>query len=421
MKRPFLSSVFRAIITLLLINFCISSQWVPQVSGTNYPLRSVFFINAQTGFIASNSLDFPFFRGGEIIRTTNGGQNWNRVLLDSNLRPKNIHFTDNNTGYVVGGSYSSMGYFFKTTNTGQNWSQLGDSVNTHLFNIQFVSPSTAFAGGTSGVLKTTDTGNTWERVLSYSGSIGYHCQVYFINQNTGFLAGDTADIYKTTNSGMNWSLYDLPYIQFYDIKFINDNTGYICGDSGTYYKTTNQGALWSKVNIGITQNLFSMFFPNPTIGYMTGERNIYKSTNRGDTWFTAFDFQSDTLFSSYFVDVNTGYTCGDNGRVYKTTTGGVIGINPISTEIPNDFSLSQNYPNPFNPTTNIKFALPKASFVRLAVYDMLGREVEALVNEHLTAGTYMVDWNAAKFSSGIYLYKLTANDFNMVKKMSLIK
>jgi hypothetical protein len=83
--------------------------------------------------------------------------------------------------------------------------------------------------------------------------------------------------------------------------------------------------------------------------------------------------------------------------------------------------LFQNYPNPFNPTTNIKFAIPKASFVKLAVYDMLGREVEILVNENVSPGTFEVKWDAAKVSSGIYFYRLTTEEFTDIKKMILVK
>jgi uncharacterized delta-60 repeat protein len=98
-----------------------------------------------------------------------------------------------------------------------------------------------------------------------------------------------------------------------------------------------------------------------------------------------------------------------------------IGIKPISTEIPNAYKLLQNYPNPFNPTTKIRFAIPKSSFAILVVYDALGRETETLVNEQLNAGTYEVDWNAGKFSSGVYYYKIQTTDFSQTKKMILIK
>lgn len=87
----------------------------------------------------------------------------------------------------------------------------------------------------------------------------------------------------------------------------------------------------------------------------------------------------------------------------------------------NNYYLNQNYPNPFNPGTKINFSIPKNSFVTLKVYDMLGKEVAALVNENLNPGSYNFDFNAAGFASGIYFYKITAGDFSEVKKMTLLK
>jgi hypothetical protein len=99
----------------------------------------------------------------------------------------------------------------------------------------------------------------------------------------------------------------------------------------------------------------------------------------------------------------------------------IIGINPVSNEIPSSYSVTQNYPNPFNPTTKINFALPKSGLVTMKVYDMLGKEVSTLVNEVKNAGTYSVDFNASALSSGIYFYKVSVNGFTEVKKMMLIK
>ena len=100
-----------------------------------------------------------------------------------------------------------------------------------------------------------------------------------------------------------------------------------------------------------------------------------------------------------------------------------IGIDPISSEIPSQFSLSQNYPNPFNPATKIKFAIPfgYASQTVLSVYDILGREVEVLVNEQLRPGTYEVDWEASSFPSRVYFYTITSGTFKETRKMVLLK
>jgi endo-beta-N-acetylglucosaminidase D len=95
--------------------------------------------------------------------------------------------------------------------------------------------------------------------------------------------------------------------------------------------------------------------------------------------------------------------------------------NTIQNSIPDHFSLLQNYPNPFNPSTSIKFSIPKESNVRLEILNILGEQIELLVNETKTAGTYGAVWNAINMSSGIYFYRLQAGNFVETKKMVLIK
>ncbi len=92
-----------------------------------------------------------------------------------------------------------------------------------------------------------------------------------------------------------------------------------------------------------------------------------------------------------------------------------------SKHIPEKFTLQQNYPNPFNPSTNIEFALPRAEFVTIDIFNILGKKVETLVSRQLTAGNYSVTWDATKASSGVYLYKISAGEFFETKKMTLIK
>ena len=96
-------------------------------------------------------------------------------------------------------------------------------------------------------------------------------------------------------------------------------------------------------------------------------------------------------------------------------------ISLISNSVPENFSLSQNYPNPFNPSTKIKFAVPNSSFVKLAVYDMLGREVSSLVNGQLQPGTYEFEFDASGITSGTYFYRLSSESFSDIKKMIIIK
>lgn len=94
--------------------------------------------------------------------------------------------------------------------------------------------------------------------------------------------------------------------------------------------------------------------------------------------------------------------------------------NNIST-LPTEFALEQNYPNPFNPMTSIEFQVSSFKFVKLKVFDIIGKEVATLVNEKLSAGTYSVNWDAAEFPSGVYFYRLTTDGYSETKRMLLLK
>ena len=98
-----------------------------------------------------------------------------------------------------------------------------------------------------------------------------------------------------------------------------------------------------------------------------------------------------------------------------------IGIEQIGNTVPGDYSLSQNYPNPFNPSTVIRFAIPKSSFVTLKIYNLAGMEVSTLLNEELSAGNFEASFDGSGLSSGVYFYRLQTADFADTKRMTLIK
>jgi glucose/arabinose dehydrogenase len=135
--------------------------------------------------------------------------------------------------------------------------------------------------------------------------------------------------------------------------------------------------------------------------------------------------------SSFGVDQNNElYVCQftASGKIYRFNQS-VTGING-NNSIPEGYSLEQNYPNPFNPVTSIGFSIGKTDFVNLKIYNVLGEEVQTLLNETKTAGSYKVNWDALNFPSGVYFYKLVVGDntsngttgaFTSEKKMVLIK
>jgi len=106
--------------------------------------------------------------------------------------------------------------------------------------------------------------------------------------------------------------------------------------------------------------------------------------------------------------------------------GGTTGITDETNIIPKNFEVFQNFPNPFNPSTTIKYGLPKAAFVNVKVFNMLGQEVKTLVNEQKNAGTFRVQWNGDnnlgnKVSSGIYIFRVSAGTNSSTMKMILLK
>ena len=113
---------------------------------------------------------------------------------------------------------------------------------------------------------------------------------------------------------------------------------------------------------------------------------------------------------------------GANGTILKTTNGGVSLVEEEEIDgIPTDYNLSRNYPNPFNSTSLIKYSVPQSSQVHIKIYDILGNEIETLVNEQKNTGTYELTWYAERLPSGIYFYQLQTPNFTQTKKMILLK
>ena len=115
-------------------------------------------------------------------------------------------------------------------------------------------------------------------------------------------------------------------------------------------------------------------------------------------------------------------------KVTQMTLAAVVSLNSTTTgterqvaQAPSRYALYQNYPNPFNPVTTIRFSIPQDELVTLAVYDITGREVATLLNYHLSAGTYTVQWNARAAASGVYYCRMSAGTFLETKKLMVLR
>jgi hypothetical protein len=234
-------------------------------------------------------------------------------------------------------------------------------------------------------------------------------------------------------------------------------SGFGIGTGSAYYNMWNAPAgtdghlitmTFAPTSAGNVLHIDMAYSPYPTTPpYVQDSLIIQASTDGGTTWVSVVrlgPLQMQTVPSSsaqftptanQWVKRNYPMPTGTNkidflGRsqfgndLYIDSTcldANLVGVTHNGNEIPKVYSLAQNYPNPFNPATNISFGLPKSGLVRLVVYDLLGRVVSTLVNEHRQAGTYSVSFDAANLSSGIYFYKIESGDFSSIKKMVLVK
>ena len=299
------------------------------------------------------------------------------------------------------------------------------------FSLRFVDLQTGWICGDNGlIIKTTNSGINW--ISQISGTNNWLRSIYFINSQIGWCSGNSGTILKTTNGGLNWiSQISTTGSSLFSIFFTDVQNGWAVGTvPGPYsyapiLKTTNGGTDWT-LQFQSQGNLNTIYFINSLTGWALG-CDIFKTTNGGDNWRTQANPTNECFYSVYFLNSETGWAVGYRGAIINTTNGGGITfILKTYENFPLKYFLYQNYPNPFNPITRIKFEIPgavkrKTLDVRLIVFDILGKEIQTLVNEQLQPGTYEVTFDGSNLPSGVYFYKLTAGNYIETKKMLMIK
>ncbi|RPI16522.1 MAG: T9SS C-terminal target domain-containing protein [Ignavibacteriae bacterium] len=199
---------------------------------------------------------------------------------------------------------------------------------------------------------------------------------------------------------------------------------------------------WPSITVNGYGNIYITFYDTRnTNSNNTVEAYLARSTNGGNTFqniplanfHTEINYQNtDIRFGDYIsidswknkiIPVWTDERAGGyNMEIYSSViSDSTVGITTVSKDIPARFNLYQNYPNPFNPATTIKFDLPMPSFENVTIYNILGSEVSILVNEKLKEGTHTLNWDAANYPSGVYLYRVNFGIFIQTGKLLLVK
>ncbi len=442
------------------------NEWTITQINTQDDIHSIYFIDSLNGWAVLYEYDPD--RHGSIIHTTDGGSNWIEQYTVSGVVLHDVYFTDINHGYVVG----SSGFIYETNNGGEQWFSVSPVSGYWLYSCYFFNSDIGWVGGglDGYLLRTIDGGQNWsfisiptnERMMS----------IYYTNNNYGWACGAGGKVIRTTNGGLDWSLGNSGVnIELRDIIFIDQNEGWSVGLNGRIIHSLDGGANWNIQNSGLNSHLYGVYFADALTGWAVGDNGTILKTENGGTpvelvsfsanyingvvklnWITASELNN----SGFEVERKSEYTqwkeigfVKGSGTTTETKTysfsdhlsgvnenklfyrlkqidydGSYKYSNEISVKInntPASFELSQNYPNPFNPTTTIKYKVPIDAYVILKIYDEVGNEIATLINKRQLAGEYNIVFDAKDLSSGIYYYKLNADEYIAIKKLVLIK
>ena len=243
--------------------------WTNQ-SGTGSTLHEVFFLDNLNGYAAGEV--------GTCLKTTDGGNSWTPLSLNTGNGKVSIFFNNVDTGYVVGAGLSDA--ILKTSDGGTNWASIYSNSPEELGSIYFTNYNTGYVVSTvsSSVIKTTDAGNNWSS--SSPNVSGGLYSIKFPSDNIGFIVGgypNNSSILYTNDAGVTWSNQTSSVSDpLFDVFFIDNNIGYAVGMNGSIIKTVNG-------SVGINEELQTSFikvYPNPTIDFINIELETKQNIER---------------------------------------------------------------------------------------------------------------------------------------------
>ncbi len=370
--------------------------------------------------------------GGKMFRSQNDGTNWEQIT-------NGLSFYDGTTLTASGGNIylgDNECVIFHSTNNGSNWTQISTGVTGAYISSLVVSGSNLFAGSGRGVFLSTNNGTNWTQINNGLTDTSVSTLVL---SGTDFFAGTQGGVFHSTNNGANWTqvnggLIDtnINALAFSGIHLFagTDTSGVFRGllsalpvELTTFVATAKQNGVELHWRTATEVNNYGFEIEKSRI--LNSEARSQKSEEvwnkvgfiEGNGTTNApkeYSFSDENLSAGNY-SYRLKQIDRDGKFEYSQSVEVTIG------QTPKEFELSQNYPNPFNPFTVISYQLPVKSHVSLKVYDAIGREVSALVNEMKDAGSYAIQFDASKLSGGVYFYTLRSGNNIQTKKLLLLK
>ncbi len=315
---------------------------------------------------------------------------------------------------------TDFGGVFLSSNNGTSWTTVNNGLTSVLVNAFGFSGTNIFAGTQGGgVFLSPNNGASWTAVNN--GLTDYTVAVVAVS-GTNIFAGTYGGVFLSVNNGTSWTAVNNGLTTQYVNTLTVSGTKLFAGTTGGVFLSANNGTSWTAVNNGLTNTSVYKLAVSGTNLFAGTYGGVFLSGNNGTNWLNKNQGFSYTPSIVDLLVANNYIFAGiQSNIIWRRLLSEIIGIKNISTVIPAKYSLSQNYPNPFNPTTKIKFDVVRLGDVKIVVYDVMGREVQTLVNESLQPGTYQATFNGSELSSGVYFYRLTSDNFTDTKRMLLVK
>ena len=396
---------------------------------------------AVTSFAAISGHFFVGTGSSGVFLSSDLGEHW--IPVSSGIANTSVWALAAIDTVLYAGTYGAGVY--QSTDLGTTWNTVGDSLSQSLVTCLVANGRDLFAGTLNGIFRLNDTGDEWVRVDS--GLSNTYARTLSVDGGRVYLGTYGGGISFTTDRGIAWTQQNAGLANTFVQSFAFLPGCAFAGTYGGVFRTATGDTAWSLVDLsGSTpasegdgfrkrgalngeagQNglfsrkaVYALTVNGSDVYVATYGSGVLRSSNLGSSWKPMNDSLGNLNLTVISVFGDFMFAGALDGQIWRRPLQGSTsdaGLMPM--RLPEWPELLQNYPNPFNPTTGIRYQVSGNGGVRLAVYDLLGREVAVLVNDRQTPGDHEVRFNGSKLSSGVYFYRLTVGGYSVVKAMVL--
>lgn len=400
-------------------------------------LWGIDFLDEDTGWVTGSAFKESSFQYNFVAKSIDGGRTWEIQNRDIPSRPRKITFINHNTGWVIGAN----GMILKTTNGGGEWNLQPSGTSALLWDLDFIDEKQGWIAGDGVLLRTNHGGGTWSSV-DFGPPTLLDC-IQFTDSLHGWAAGHSPQVgtfplfIRTEDGGIHWtplpspSPYVVSRFHFFDTLkgwaiLQNPSSGTFkisfTSDGGTTWGDKFSGDLDEAAGIDLGDILFVDSLQGLAVG---GFGTIVRTTNGGITWLEETGKTSSRLRSLEGITGAGWWIIGTNGTILNLIDGSPTSITSRDFTIERTLEpiqLYPNHPNPFNSSTIISYQVnEQLDHVTIELVDILGRTIKVIEEGSKPPGVYNLMLDAQGLPSGLYFYRVSSRSYVKVGRALFLK